>query len=31
MADDTPETMPDAPAGTPAQTSGEPRVDTMAE
>lgn len=31
MADDTPETMPDAPAGTPAQTSGEPRVDTMAD
>jgi len=31
MADDTPETMPDAPAGTPAQTSGEPRVDTIAD
>lgn len=31
MADDTPETMPDAPAGTPAQTSAAPPVDTMAD
>ncbi len=31
MADDTPETMPEAPAGTPAQTSAEPPVDTMAD